>query len=246
MHLYSYFGLSKHLSEGILKGASFFPSQKNYTPLTITIDKKFSDCIDSIIDSLKSRSIGDPLALYYISSSLSALNSLSYAKLHEIYNISFGKSFAVPMPKFCEDTVDLPVIVNSKKYFVYPDKFIEHSKFKYEEVAVEFFQTFVKINTKLGSFDSLEFMRTLVQCNNLEVFKTGFVKIILDYKWKSLLWLHVFEVLLYFTYLIVLARYSVTLEQANSLIISFIINILLLLFEILQMATAGWGYFKSF
>ena len=104
----------------------------------------------------------------------------------------------------------------------------------------------MKINTKLGSFDSLEFMRTLVQCNNLEVFKTGFVKIILDYKWKSLLWLHVFEVLLYFTYLIVLARYSVTLEQANSLIISFIINILLLLFEILQMATAGWGYFKSF
>ena len=150
------------------------------------------------------------------------------------------------MPKYCEDSTWFPIVLKKKSMLAAPENFMEIYKYKYEEVAIEFMQSYVKINTKLGSSDSLEFMKSLLECKNYEVYSSNLIKTILQDKWKSVCWLLIFETLLYFIYLAIICKYAVTEDDKFTLIIAFSINILLFIFEILQMISGKMLYFKSF
>lgn len=246
LHLYSFFNLHNHLEKSIQENASFFSSKNGYSPMIISIEKGFAKCIDSIYDALKERSSFDKMALYGLSSALPALNRSSYGRLHELYNLSYGSSFALTMPKFLEDSEVLPKIVKSKRYFKPPERFVEEYKYKYEEVAIEFMQSFVKINTRLGASDSLEFMKSLIECKNDEVYCSNLIKIILEDKWRTIRWLLVVETLLYLVYLFMVCKFALYGGNRTYLIIPFVINIVLFLYEILQMIASKGMYFTSF
>lgn len=246
LHIYSYYNLPKHLESSIKAGGCFIPSQKSYTPLSISIEKKFLDCIDSIIEGLKAQATGDPMSLYYVSSSLPVLNKTSYNKLHELYNISFRHNIMPNMPKFCEDSVALPVLKKSDNFFIQPADFIDQYKYKYQELPIEFLQSFVTVNIELGSAASLKFMESLIECKNSEVYCTSFIKIILQEKWKVVRWILLVEAFVYVLYLGIISFYILNTSYENSLVALFTISILLFFYELFQFIAAKGFSFPSF
>lgn len=248
LHLYAYFDMPKHLEKSILEGGSFFNSREGYSPMTVSLEKKSYDCIDSIYEALKARSINDKMSLYRLSSALPGLNRFSYSKLQDLYTIVFNDAFAFEMPKFIENSEVLPKVVKSNRYFIPHWRFAPAPKFKYDEVAVEFKQSFVKINTKLGSTQSLEFMKSLVECQNPSIYTTPLIQIILHDKWRTVSIILGGEVTLYTIYLLILC-YLTQVEVVGisyELIVAFAINCTLFLYELMQMVTSGPLYFTSF
>ena len=249
LHFYAYYNMHKHLSKSIESGACFFPSKSGYTPLSVSIEKKYSECIDAIFEAIRLKSENNRLGFYYFSDSLPALNRTSYPKLHLLYNLTFQSGFSLTMPKFCDDSVDLPIVKESSDLFLTKDKFMDAKKYESEVVAIEFIQSYLKIHTQLGSSGSLEFMKSLIECNNLEVYSAGLIKTILDEKWRTIRWIFITETILYLIYLIFLCWYSVTKSDSrndNLLIVPFTISIILFLNEIVQMFESRILYFKSF
>ncbi|OMJ85909.1 hypothetical protein SteCoe_12684 [Stentor coeruleus] len=249
LHLYAYFNLHRHLSRSLKGDGAFFPSRNGYTPLSISIDKKFGECIDSIFESIRMRAEKHPLAYFHISASLPALNRSSYPKLHQLYESSFSKLSNPLLPKFCTDSIDLPIIKQSSELYLTKDKFMNIENYKSEDVAIEFMQSFVRLNTVIGSRDSLEFMKSLIECQNSEVYSTSIIKLILDQKWKAIKWVFISETILYLIYLITLSYYSwagAKVISKNIMIVPFSISIILFINEIVQMFYSRFLYFKSF
>ena len=75
-------------------------------------------------------------------------------------------------------------------------------------MAIEFVQSYVKLSTEIGSDSSLEFLKSLIECKNLEVYSSSLVKMILDQKWKVIRWVFIAETLIYLAYLIMICQYS--------------------------------------
>lgn len=249
LHLYAYYNLPSHITKSLKHGGAFFPSRSGYTPLSIAIEKKLGECIDAIFEAIKLRSEQSPLAFYYFSDSIPALNRSSYSKVHELYELAFKKNNSATLPIFCEDTVKLPIIKNSSELVVSKDKFMDADKYKSDDVAIEFLQSYVKLDTTLGSNYSLEFIKSLIECKNLEVYSTSLIKILLDEKWKVIKWIFAFETILYLTYLVILCLYSgkkVEERDHNLLIVPFAINIILFFNEIVQITSSKWLYFQDF
>ena len=249
LHLYAYFNLHKSLRKAIRDGASFFPSKSGHTPLSISIDKKLSECVDIIFEGIRGKSDTNPLAFYYFSDSFAALNRSSYPKLQILYDLVFRRSFSSNLPKFCEDTVELPIVKQSTELFLTKERFTDPENFKSETVAIEFVQSYVKFSTEIGSDSSLDFLKSLIECKNLEVYSSGLVKVILDQKWKVIRWVFIAETLMYLVYLIMICEYAVMEDSDRNnylLIAPFVINVVLFLNEIVQMVASTAIYFKSF
>lgn len=248
LHLYAFFNLTKHLTRAIKAGCAFFPSRFGYTALTISVDKKLQDCIDCIFETFKSQAEQDPFIFYYFSNTLAALNKSGYPKLHQFYQMVFQKTVTPYLPKFCESGVSLPIRKYSKDIFVNKEKFMSGNKYQSKDTAIEFYQSFVRLPTQLGSRESLDFLRSLIECKNIEVFSSSIIRKLLESKWKSVRVIFAVEGFLYFAYLIMLILYTIFSSYRDNyeLIAPMSINCILFLNELLQMAYSGLKYFSSF
>ena len=83
-------------------------------------------------------------------------------------------------------------------------------------------------------------------CKNIEIFTTLFIRTLIDQKWKSLKWIHYIDSLLYIIYLVSLCIGSYGHSTHWVLTIGFLINQILLLYEVLQMISSKILYFTSF
>jgi WD40 repeat protein len=250
LHLYAYFDMPRHLEASIAGGGNFFNSRSGYSPMIISLEKKSYDCIDAIYESLKNRSSFDKMSLYRLSSALPELNRFSYSKLQDLYSIAFDHAFAFEMPKFISSSERLPIVKKSKRYFIPHWRFAEKNAFEVDETAIEFKQSFVKINTRIGSSQSLAFMKSLVECQNPAVYTTELVQVVLNDKWSKIKWMYFLELFFYLVYLLIvcyIVQFDKDLQTWNEeLIVAFVISCFLFVYEIMQMVASGLLYFMIF
>lgn len=248
LHIYAYFNLKQHLIRSLESGASFLPSANGSTVLTISIEKKFQECAEVVLDHIIKTAKNNPFILYYLSDSMTLINRYSYSKISQLYDIIFKKSFASSLPRFCDNDVSLPIVKHSNQILQGRNKFLKDEKYGKEECSIEFIQSFVKIPTVCGSSGSLEFLDSLIECKNIEIFSSSLIKLILQEKWKSIRWIYVVETILYISYLVILCYYSKFIENRSPylLIAPMVISVLLFFNEVLQLAYSGWKYLESF
>lgn len=246
LHIYSYFNLSNHLGKAVASNAAFYPSATGYTPLSICMERFYSDCIDSLLHNMLPRLQQNPMHFYYIGGSMSKLNIYSPDCLNQLYELGFRKSLDNTMPGFCFENVSLPVLKESAKVFLPAENFMPLAQFQSQEKAIEFTQSYFKVSSITGSQTSIDFIQSLVECKNLEIFTTMFVKTYIGDKWGKLKWVHFLDAFLYFVYLVALCFGSYSHKMHWVLIIPFCINQILMIYEIFQMVSARSIYFKSF
>ena len=248
LHLYAYFNLRQHLVKGLESNAPFFPSKQGSTALSISIEKKLQECTEAVLEHIKKTAKANPFILFYLSDTLPAINRYSYPKISQLYEVLFTKSYTSNLPKFCESGVSLPLVKHSNQILQGRNKFLKDEKYGKEETSIEFIQSYVKLPTVYGSSGSLDFLNSLIECKNIEVFSSGLVKLILEEKWKRIRWVYVLETIMYVAYLVILCYYSKFKEVRSQylLIAPMAINVLLFFNELLQLVYSGFKYLQSF
>jgi WD40 repeat protein len=252
LHVYAFYNLTKHLERAIRSGGTFFPSRGNYTALSISVDKKLQDCVECLFENFKAQADNEPFVFYYFSSTLAALNKSSYPKLHLFYEMVYRKSLAPHLPKFCSDSVSLPIRTYSEHLFVDKEEMMPDQYYGRKEVAIEFYQSFVQLPIQFGSSESLEFMRSLIDCKNIDIFSSNLIRKFLEDKWKTARIILLVEGILYYLYLVMVCGYMISSEYKQvtrnryELTAPMAINFLLFLNETLQMAYSRGKYFTSF
>ena len=248
LHIYAFFNLHRYIEKSLERNAPFFPSRNGTTPISLSIEKKLQECTEAFLDHFKRHGEANPFIYYYLSDSLPELNKSSHPKLHLLYDQIFKKSFDQQLPKFCESTVKLPIVKASKRILIPRNKYLKDSSYVKQDTSVEFLQSYVKIPVVVGSRASLDFLSSLIECKNVEIFNSRLVRLVLEEKWKKVRLVYFIETFLYLAYLVLFSMYSVSnsLRSKYMLIAPMSINGLLFMNEVLQMAYSRSKYFKSF
>ena len=161
---------------------SFFPTISGHTPIFIALSRNFIDLIELFFKVFKEKSIKNPFCLYYLEDSLIELNKKSVSCLHKLYKIALGISFEKFNPKFCIESSNFPIILESSSILTDYTQFMPLKNYSVLGKAIIFKQTFIKINITLGSQESIDFIDSLLKCENKFIFNTQLIQIILNEK----------------------------------------------------------------
>ena len=247
LQFYAYFNLPLHIKAALSNRAPFFSSRSNYSPLTIAIHRNFRDSINVITKALRLRIEEDPYSISYIEEHVVKLNEIGFRGLDEFYSSILFKSTDKMLPKFCDDSVDLPIVYMSKNLTPQQKDFFPAEMVTGFGRPLTFWQSALRVNTAIGSRDSIVFLESLLACPNASVFTTEFIKELVLYKWKYVKWALLPQAFTYFIYMILLSAYMIAFDGHNNLILTviLILNILLALYEVFQVFLTGSNYIKD-
>lgn len=224
---------------------SLHPGTSSDNIVSICLNKNFIDSLESIFKSFKTKIKNNPYCFYYLENSLLELNKKSVPCLHKLYSIAMGKSFLETLPKFCIDDSSLPIEIEHESIIVEPSGFMPMENYASLGRSIKFTQTFVKINLNLGSQESIDFMESLIVCENKLIIKTELIQTILNNKWKRVKIIMMVQSLIYVIYIISLAMFSTTYFNGEFLVFPFVVSQILLVYEIFQMIPGPLNYFQD-
>lgn len=239
LQYYANFNLTSYLSKGLSQNASILQTTSGANIMNISLSKGYSDNVKLILSHLVESLKNDPYSACFMHSSLLDLNSQSCPELEQFYNAIFFKSQDLSLPRFSD---------TSEGFWKSPFFEIHHKEVLQVETSgncIAFYQSAVKINTEIGSQMSIQYMDSILNTGNNEIFRSQFIATILEKKWEEVQWFIVTLALFYFSYLAILSLY--TLDQQNSyfVIVLFLQNAVLILYELFQVTLTYQKYFTD-
>lgn len=243
LHYYADENDKINLKAAMIKN-SFYIKSSLGTPLDIALVKGNTEAAGAIISKLKERVNDNKYALETLSDCLCVLNNKGFKGLDELYNECLIKSPDENLPEMCAQTVALPVVHYELTMKVNPENFIGSERVE-KGKRITFLISTIRMNVEIGSQESLDFLESLLNCSNTEIFKTQFIQTILYEKWEKVKIIMHLNSLLFLFYLISLSLFIITREPLY-LIIALVWNILTFLYEIMQMVINFVKYWKDF
>ncbi|OMJ86983.1 hypothetical protein SteCoe_11380 [Stentor coeruleus] len=242
LHYYADENNKKDLKNAMNNNSPYIKSSLG-TPLDIALLKGNTEAAGTIIAKLKARVIDNNYALETLSDCLCELNKKGFKGLDELYNECLIKS-PEKLPVACADDVSLPIVSYSLTMKVNPENFIGQGISEGGK-RVTFLISTIRMNLEVGSKESIDFLESLLECSNTEVFKTKFIKTILYDKWDKIKWIMYLTGIIFVLYLISLSIYIVYRDPLY-LYIALVLNVLSFLYEVLQMYVDFIDYWKDF
>ncbi|CAG9318217.1 unnamed protein product [Blepharisma stoltei] len=244
IHLYSYFNMPQHLSDGLSANGAFFNSAKKLNPLSLSVSRNYTECVNVILNNIGFLVKENPFIVAPIEDQLITLNERGYNTLDNLYYDLLTKVKNSDIPRYCTSNAPLPINFQSKIMIPSVGDFLGPEYFQYEQQSLAFEHTAVKIPMVLGSSESIKFLKSIVNSPNSEILRTKFIQFILEEKWKIIRWVMLCEALVYLGFLGLFAIYSLYFLNENTLIIPLVvINVVELFYEFYKIAvegTQGW------
>jgi len=249
LHIYCKFNEFGDLEKALEKEFPIITTSTGQNPLSIALSQNSANCVDSLLEYLcltaNTRRITFQNIVIQINPYLPKLIKYSSSKLDSFLNVLMLDvqeelpSLGVPIDR-------LPKIIASPSYTVTAEKFINVASTEGGKLPIVFSRSCLSWNLILGSSKSIELLDAISECSNLEIFTTNFIKNLADYKW-NVIWNFIFiQTLLYWSSLILFALTifdnSNRVYYATSLLI---LNIILGIYEVLEMVTKLSTYFYS-
>lgn len=245
MHLYAYFNNAEYLKECIQDDTGFFESRSGFTPLDICLEMNHEACLLLLYTHIKRKSAENPLFLSLLGKSLNRIIENLCKNSDKLIDLMLSKTIDAQVFNYHQTKLPLPLIALSKSLLLGKDhSFLDEKNYPNHGKAIQFLQTYFKINMTKGSNDSISFIKSIILTNNNKVFSTEFIKILLREKWVSVWPILYLQAIVYMIYLVLLSGYS-NLANIQLLNAVFVLNIILILYEIIQMATSGLSYFSD-
>lgn len=248
LHFYAYFNFPLHMKQAMNSESPFFYSKSNITPIHIAIERNFRDCINEIVKSVRFKMVDDPYSASFLEDQLVKLNFLGFRGLDELYSSILNKVTDKKLPKFVTNDVKLPIIYLADNFGIDSSKFFSKSKSASSGQPISFYQSALKINTSIGSQDSIDFLESIIDCPNDNIFTTPIIRELILYKWGYVKWILLPQAFLYFLYTLLLSYFLIFKFGENSLffVVSILtLNIILTGYEILQMILTKSSYFTD-
>lgn len=273
---YSFSNMYKHLKLSIQSGSLLIPSP-NADPYSIVSVKNYERCLKVFFESSKTILDSNLHSLTFINQNVIVyLNKLGHSHLHVFYKSIFRKYPNTNFPKFIDKKL-LPRVIYSKSLHPQHSNFFSaeelndmegvddlieeknlertQSGFKNinssEIVPVLLYTSAIRMNFIDGSQESIDFITSLLNCGNKEIFKTKYIQTILNQKWKKLRVYQLFQLMVYGMYLISMSVFLIFFYK-NLIAYSLLLGIagLLFIYDIVQICSNFtlfwkdiWNYF---
>ena len=260
LHLYAHFNRSDIIYDAIkgVEGSeslAFFQSRGFFTPLSIAIQMNLPECINSIVSAIRKIVSGDGgkniykmFLFQYLEDSLIDLNLFGYKSLHKLYNEILILETSNYLPNFCGAERKVPLMMKTDYFFPNINEFKLSTDTPDDGKAIVFNKTLLKFYMQMGSKKSLEFINSLTECSNEQIFTTRTVQLILSEKWKIARWYIGAQAALYVAYLILLSLYTSNSDCRTSafLIAPLAVSSVLYAYELIFVVIDFVEYFTDF
>ncbi|OMJ69060.1 hypothetical protein SteCoe_33313 [Stentor coeruleus] len=244
MHLYAYLNKNSSLAQCIQDNCPFIISKSNYTALDICLQSNNEIGINILYSRIKQETIKNPMFLSVLQNSITRICKSLSEKAYKFLDLALSPSIDSTLGRYRHSNVPLPLFLYSSTLFCDKTIFSDLSIVSTEGETLQFFQTYFKLNMNPGANESLDLIKVLISTENETIFLSKFVKIVLEEKWKKIRSVLYIQALLYLLYLIVISCYS-TFEGVFLLIFSFVLNVILILYELKQAISSGSDYFSD-
>lgn len=246
IHFYSAENNKKEIKHAMqLRNVPFLESCYG-TPLDISLIADNGEVSNYLIKELAENIKNDPNSLKLISKNFVQINTKSFKSLELLYDNCFVPYKDSETPDYCDDSISLPKI-----YYSCSDALIVQDSPEFHKDLqntthrrVHFYNSAFKISLKIGSEGSIQFLKSLAECNNFNIFKTKFINCILNDKWNKIKWVHYTYSGLFIIYLLFLSMFSVN-QYWPYMYIAVAANSIMNLYEVLQCATGPLIYLKD-
>lgn len=245
LHFYAYYNLPTFLEKGMIEDGPFYASKSGHTPLSIALELKYVGCVRAIIKGMTTRLKANPLLFYFFENSLASLNSIGYGGLHRLYNLMLKQSFNRAVPKFSVSKIDL-MYREGDSLLIDPRDFMPNDSYSNDGISIRFRQSYCKLPLVVGSQKSLDFIDSLLECENTKIFESELIQLVLQEKWNKIRWVMYIQGLVYTAFSVSLALYTVNyIYSASFLYIPLAIEILIILYKTIQVAINRLEYFED-
>ncbi|OMJ78802.1 hypothetical protein SteCoe_21330 [Stentor coeruleus] len=232
--------------------ASFISSIKGENPLSICVEMQYKNCIDICIKFMKIESQDrinkpkNPRAFVPLESCLAKLNTIDYPYITKLYDSMMVENNDMYLPRFCMIEADLPALHLSDQYTIIPDKIVKKEYYTNTGRPIVFSQSTFPLDIDLGTYGSIYFLKSLLDCSNPEIFRSAIVQEYLQCKWRKIKPAQYTLGFIYISYLILLGLHIVVLLESKAfLLLLIIVHVVLVLYEVLQVATDFGDYWRS-
>ena len=245
LHYYAKYNLNELLKQEMINNALYLNSDIRF-PLDISLNSDHIEASSVILSELRKKAQTDLYALESINSIIVDLNNKGFKGLDELYKFCLVQNYDIDS-KYVDGSVSLPLIKFADSYKV-DESFYNLPKLREndEKQRVKYFRSCLRLNLVIGSQESIDFLESIHDCNNHDIFDAKYIKTIIQYKWIELRWIIIIQTLLNSVYLIPICIYVITNDFYPYLTISAIFNTLLLVYEGFQFYGSRLGYFGDY
>ena len=241
LHCYAYYNKFSLLRSSLENKTAFISSVIG-DPLSIVLDKNYRECANIILSCLRTRVVNDFYALKCLEDKIPELNRKSFKGLDELYDSCFVLNTNTNLPGFCAESAVLPKQRLSS--IIGMSGFLEGSDLSGKSVRIEYYTTTIGLSFNVGSKESIDFLRSLKECENSDIFKTRFIKEVLNMKWNIVYKYVLLQSFLYVAYLVSLFVFIV-FNIDYCILICFLLNCLLWIYEVIQMISDISEYYSD-
>lgn len=247
LHIYAYYGMNEYLENSVNNSFSLLKSMNNETALTIGLYRKSYESLENILMKLCEEVKNNMFLMSIIEDAIVLLNQFGNANLTKVYDTILRVCDQPSLPKFCMEKYSFPIHYMNDSIKVNPDNFISPEDKTNEGELILFKESLIKFNFSSGSKWSIEFLSSILDSPNQNIFRSQYIQSILIYKWKNLRYYMNLQAAIYLVYMMILSVQILSGTNDTLTILSiFIINFALLLFEVFQMLVAGKRYWTDF
>ena len=248
VHFYAWFTYG-NIYEQAIKTSSFHNTPQGKNPLTLLLIRDEPELAIRTLEAKCEDLEKNPYALGFLNTrTLVELNQRGYPGLEGIYHNIYQPVLKSRLPKYCSETYaeTLPKSYYNTSIDESSEFFGKKSDFPKEGVPVLFYVSKIGVNMISGSQDSLDFLKSVIDCPNDEIFTTKFVRLVLTDKWGKVKWMMAIQGLLYLLYLVSLCFFIAGIfDQKLIILLGTIANNILIIYEIAQMRMSGLEYWSD-
>lgn len=249
-HFYAYSNLPIYLRGSLENEFKTVESSFGETTLSIAMKQEYRDCRNIIMKSMVRNYRDNPFALACINKGCFIdLNNEGYRFLVKVYDLIFRRCVGFNLPKMISSNLTTPAYCHSKDIIPYASSFFPpnpQTDALPADKSIFFMHSLVPFNISAGSRESLDFLRSTLASPNSDIFRTKFIKSILEGKWNQVKWYMYSQGIIYTLYLISLSMYVLYFQDDLLMLATpFIFSILLTSYEAYQAILAPLDYLED-
>lgn len=260
VHIYSYLGYDDLLKITLELGAPIKVDKHGHSPLHYALQRNSQNCVDRLLiylTDIKDKNID--LFLNYTSALRSDFEDLLMNPSVYLPDFLDAVFYTVPnLPNFAVPKGNLPELRYSDSKKINTSMFInnEGGEGDVNEIPIEFKTLPFSIPSNSGSYASLNFLQSIVDCRNKLVFQSKVIKSYVRTKWNNLwifilmltalMWSNLGLMIYCIVQLETISYTAVNIgDMALFLELFLFVNILLALYEFIQALSTGVAYIYS-
>ena len=244
-HFFSYLNKQTLMKKALKEGVPFISSPTGVSPFVLAEKRGFDEIVYMLVKELIKRGADNYASFYVLEDMLADLNLKGFKVLPDLYESLF-LHFKQKKQFYCSSDTNLPLYRTSD--FIRPESsdFLNADHHKNEEKPVDYYGLGIKLALEPGSQSSIEFLESIKDSPNSEIFRSEFMNYLLDYKWNQVKSVQITQGACYCFYLVLLCLFVVFENQHGfMLMLAFVANAALLVYEVYQMFVMGASYWAD-